>query len=163
MDFQRCRTSPEIINTYLFVQWKRAWRTIYPQFISSINPYILRGRICSPSSGGMLYIPDCWPSRQQSTKKHNTYQLYIYSIPPGGELQICPKHVEVDWRNNLRIKSATSWFLLHRRIEMHGQQNIKHIFSSQISHMFRPNMGHHQADHEKEKRNIHTVVQRLRS
>jgi hypothetical protein len=28
--------------------------------------------------------------------------------------QICPKHVEIDWWNNLRINSASSWFLLHR-------------------------------------------------
>jgi len=33
------------------------------------------GHICSPSSGGILYI---------------------YSIPPDDGLQICPKHVEVD-------------------------------------------------------------------
>ena len=42
------------------------------------------GHICSPSSGGILYI-------------YNTYQLlYIYSIPPDDVLQICPKHVEVE-------------------------------------------------------------------
>ena len=45
----------------------------------------------------------------------------IYSIPPDDELQICPKHVEVDWQNKLRINSAASWFLLYRCIEMHGQ------------------------------------------
>jgi len=39
---------------------------------------------------------------------------------------ICgPKHVEVDWQNTLRINSASSWFLLHRCIEMQGQQKIK--------------------------------------
>ena len=66
------------------------------------------------------------PANRQSTKKHNTYQLlYIYSTPPDDGLQIYPKHVEVDWRNKLRINSASSWFLLHRCIEMHGQQNIK--------------------------------------
>jgi len=42
------------------------------------------GDICSPLSGGVLYIHNNW------------YVLYIYSIPPGDELQICPKHVEVD-------------------------------------------------------------------
>ena len=51
--------------------------------------------------------------------------LYIHSIPPDNGLQICPKHVEVDWQNKLRINSGSSWFLLHRYIEMHGQQNIK--------------------------------------
>jgi hypothetical protein len=30
-----------------------------------------------------------------------------------------------DWRNRLRTNSASSWFLLHRCIEMHGQQKIK--------------------------------------
>jgi hypothetical protein len=35
------------------------------------------------------------PVNRQSTKKHNTHQLYIYSIPPDDGLQICPKHVEV--------------------------------------------------------------------
>jgi hypothetical protein len=66
------------------------------------------------------------PANRHSTEKHNTYQLfYIESIPPDDGLQIFPKYVEVDWRNNLRINSASSWFLLHRCIEMHGQQNIK--------------------------------------
>jgi hypothetical protein len=47
--------------------------------------------------------------------QHSKYQLlYIYSIPPDDGLQICPKHVEVDWRNKLRINSASSWFLLQR-------------------------------------------------
>jgi len=75
------------------------------------------GHICSPSSGGTLYIYNCWPgwdgtefhlnpANRQSTEKHNTYQLlYIYSIPPDDGLQICPKHVEVKWRNKLRINS----------------------------------------------------------
>ena len=56
------------------------------------------GHICSPSSGGTIYI-------------HNTYQLlYIYSIPPDDGQQICPKHVQVDWRNKLRTNSVSSWF-----------------------------------------------------
>ena len=38
--------------------------------------------------------------------------IYIYSIPPDYWLQICPKHVEVDWWNKQRINSASSWFLL---------------------------------------------------
>jgi hypothetical protein len=49
------------------------------------------------------------------------YKLYIYSIPPDNGLQICPKHVGVDWRNKLRINSASSWFLLLRYIEMHSK------------------------------------------
>ena len=31
-------------------------------------------------------------------------------------LKICPKHVEDDWQNKLRINSASSWFLLHGSI-----------------------------------------------
>ena len=51
---------------------------------------------------------------QQSTEKHNTYELlYIYRIPPDDGLQICPKHVAVEWRNELRINSASRWFSLH--------------------------------------------------
>jgi len=56
-------------------------------------------------------------ANQQSTKKHNMYQLlYLYSIPPDDGLKICPKHVEVDWRNKLRINSASGWFILHKFI-----------------------------------------------
>ena len=64
---------------------------------------------------------------KQPSFQHNIYQLlyvyippyiyiyiYIYGIPPDDELQICPKHVEVDWRNKLRINSASSWFSLHK-------------------------------------------------
>jgi len=56
--------------------------------------------ICSPSSGGTLYIYNNW-----YVHRYNAYQLlYIYSIPPDDGLQICPKHVEVEWWNKLRIK-----------------------------------------------------------
>jgi len=56
----------------------------------------------------------CWPANRQSTERHKTYQLlHIYSIPPHDGLQICPKHVEVDWRNELRINNASGWFSLH--------------------------------------------------
>jgi len=59
------------------------------------------GHICSPSSGGILYTYNNW------------YVLYIYSIPPDDGLQTCPKHVEVECRNKLRINSASNWFSLH--------------------------------------------------
>jgi hypothetical protein len=71
------------------------------------------GDIFSPSSGGILYIYNNW------------YVLFIYSRPPDDGLQICPKHVDADWRNKMRINTASSWFSLHGYIEMHGQQNIK--------------------------------------
>ena len=78
------------------------------------------GHICSPSSG--------WPANRQSTKKHNTCQLlYVYSTLPDDGLQICPKHVQVDWWNKLMVNSASSWFSLNGCIEMHGQQNVKFL------------------------------------
>jgi sRNA-binding regulator protein Hfq len=52
--------------------------------------------------------------------------VYFVNHPPDDGLQIRPKHVEVDWQNKLRTNSASSWVLLHRCIEMHGQQNIKY-------------------------------------
>ena len=64
-------------------------------------------------------------STESTTRTNRCIYIYIYSIPPYDGLQICPKHVEVGWRNKLRINSASSWLLLHRCIEMHGQQNIK--------------------------------------
>ena len=69
------------------------------------------------------FLVDCLLANIQSTKKHNTSKLlyiyiyiYIYSILPDDGLQIRPKHVEVDWRNKLRINSASSWFSLHGQI-----------------------------------------------
>ena len=75
------------------------------------------GHICSPSSGGTLYVYSnwyvlcflvaCllaeWPTDRQlkSTTATNFcvcvyIYIYIYSIPPDDGLQLCPKHVEVD-------------------------------------------------------------------
>jgi len=86
------------------------------------------GRICSPSSGGILYIynnwyvlcflVDCWPagrptdSQLKSAARTNCC-IYSYSIPPDDGLQIRPKYVEIDWRNKLGINSAWSWFSSH--------------------------------------------------
>jgi len=92
-------------------------------FHQSVSTYFRHIRVCSPSSGGIMCIYN--PANRQSTKKHNMYQLYIYSIPPDDGLQICPKHVEVAWWNKLWTDRASVWFLLHSSIEMHGQQNIK--------------------------------------
>ena len=62
----------------------------------------------------VVLLVECLLAGNQSTKKHSTYQLlYVYSIPPDDGLQIRPKHVKVDWRNKLRINSASSWFSLH--------------------------------------------------
>jgi hypothetical protein len=80
--------------------------------------YTTIGTCCS------FQLTVCWPG-WDGTSSISTHLLYIYSIPPDDGLQICPKRVEVDWRNKQRINGASSWFLLHRIIEMHGQQNIK--------------------------------------
>jgi len=58
--------------------------------------------ICSPSSGGVLYIYNNWDV------------LYIYSIPPDDGLQICSKHVEIDWRNKQRINKFYDRMTVHR-------------------------------------------------
>ena len=81
--------------------------------------------ICSPSSGVILYIYNNWYAlcfsvgclltSQQTVNwkaQHVAIVVYIYSIPPDDGLQICPKHVEVDWRNKLRINSASRWFFI---------------------------------------------------
>ena len=44
-------------------------------------------------------------------------------------LQICPKHVEVDWRNKLRLNFASSWFSLHGTL-------LSHIFSLLLFSLF---------------------------
>jgi len=82
------------------------------------------GHICSPSSGSILHI-------------YNTYELYIHSIPPDDVLQIWPRHVEVEWRNELRTNSASSWFLLHKSkfcffIEVHVSPNLRSSSVSQL-------------------------------
>ena len=63
---------------------------------------------------------------------HYLSSVYFVNQPPNDGLQICPKYVEVDWRSNLRVNSAPSWFLLHRYIEMQRQQHIKLIQQSSI-------------------------------
>ena len=46
------------------------------------------------------------PANRQSTEKHNMYQLLqTHSIPPDDGLQICPKHVEVDFKVTLCINN----------------------------------------------------------
>jgi hypothetical protein len=48
-----------------------------------------------------------------SWKAQHVPMLYIYSLPPDDGLQIYPKHVEVVWRNKLRLNNASSWYSLH--------------------------------------------------
>jgi hypothetical protein len=118
-----------------------------------VNQPICFRHICSPSSGGTLYVYNWYmcflvdslltglrwnsiPTRstdsQLKSTTHTICCIYIYSIPPDDGLQICLKHIEVYLQNKLRIDSASSWFLLHRCIKMQGQQNIK--FSKSISY-----------------------------
>ena len=91
----------------------------------------------------------CWPGqkhvpiavytvyRPTGSKLNNKIRtncwIYTCSIPRDDGLQICPKHVEFDGRNKLRINSASGWFLLHRCIEVHGQKNIKFIYLSPLA------------------------------
>ena len=51
-------------------------------------------------------------STRNTTRTNFCIYIYIYSVPPDDVLQICPKHVEADWRNKERINSASSWFSL---------------------------------------------------
>jgi hypothetical protein len=72
-------------------------------------------RPCNESQIDALFNFSLFPFQtgKQSTRKYNTYKLlYIYNIPPDDGLQICPKHVEVEWRNKLRINNASIWLSL---------------------------------------------------
>ena len=53
-------------------------------------------------------------SRWNSVPSWPISVVAYYSIPPDDVLQLCPKHVQVDWWNKLRINSASSLFLLHK-------------------------------------------------
>jgi hypothetical protein len=55
---------------------------------------------------------------------YNNCRIYRV-VPPGDEQQACPKHVEVDFLDKLKVNSASCWFLLYGYITMYGQQNIK--------------------------------------
>jgi hypothetical protein len=85
------------------------------------------GHICSPSSGGLLYIYNWHVLSLSVDCLLAVYQLYIYSKPPDDGLQICPKHIEVDWRNKLRINSASSWFSLREYSSVHITLYFVHI------------------------------------
>ena len=68
------------------------------------------GHICSPSPGGILYVCVC-------------VCVYIYTHTHTHTQQLV-RVVLLSW---LSVGRASSWFSLHRCIEMHGQQNI-HLF-----------------------------------
>jgi hypothetical protein len=46
-------------------------------------------------------------------------------IPPDDGQLIYSKHVEDDYRNELREKSTSCWSLLRKYNTMHGPQNVK--------------------------------------
>jgi len=98
---------------------------LYALFIPSLlrqSTSTCSGHTCSPSSGGILYMYNDWYVLCLLVKcllagLGWNCLLYVYGIPPDDGLQICPKHVEVDWRNKVRKNSASSWFSLHGRTE----------------------------------------------
>jgi len=108
------------------------------------------GHICSPSSGGILYVYNNWYVLFFSVdcllaQHYQLFYIYIYiyiyiytyTISPDDGLQICPKYVEVDWRNKLSINSISSWVSLQRCIEMHGPKNQSLLFFSKIANKTR--------------------------
>jgi hypothetical protein len=52
------------------------------------------------------------------TKIGRCCAFYLTVCWPDDRLQICPKHVEVEWQNKLRINIASNWFLLHIAINV---------------------------------------------
>ena len=65
-----------------------------------------------------LHSPDYYPFQKHAfflghPVQHVSIVVYTYSKPLDDGLQKCPKHVEVYWRNKLRMNSASSWFSLH--------------------------------------------------
>jgi len=74
------------------------------------------------------------PTDSQLKSTTRTKLLYIYSLPPDDGLQICPKHVEVDWRNKLRINSASSWFSLHGSKESYLVLKFKTVCKTDCPH-----------------------------
>jgi hypothetical protein len=103
--------STDILNGFLVLCWPCI--SIYPcngnqrdtLFILSLflqSTSTCFGHACISSSGGILYICNNW-------YVYICIYIHIYSIPPDEGLQIWPKHVELDWRNILRINSASRW------------------------------------------------------
>jgi len=112
------------ISTYLCNKNQPDALFILSLFRQSTSTFF--GHICSPSSGGIAYICNSWyvlcfsvdcplarptDSQPKSTTRTHCCIYTLYVLMMG---YICPKHVVVDWRNKLRINSASGWFLLHR-------------------------------------------------
>jgi hypothetical protein len=113
--------TPSVTSAHIPVMATRKWKTQICVIKTSLMHYLSSVYFVNQP----LHVSGIFVAHHQE-EKHSTYQLlYLYIIPPAYVLQICPKHVEIDWRNKLRINSASSWFLLHRCIEVHCQQNIQ--------------------------------------
>jgi len=131
------------INSHSAMLWCWVYQSVYVMKINLMHYLSSFYFVNQPLHVSGIFVArhqevDCLlaMANRQSTKKHNTNQLlyiYKYSIPPDDGLQICPKYIEVDWRNKLSINSAWSWFLLQRNIEVYGQQNIKKFTTAVIS------------------------------
>jgi len=57
----------------------------------------------------------------------NTICCVYSKIRPDDEQLIYSKHVEDDFKNKLREKSASCWSLLRKYITMHGPQDVKYF------------------------------------
>jgi len=78
---------------HLYLSWANPIQSIYP------HPTSWRSILILSTHLRLIYI-----------------YIYTQNISSDDGLQICPKHVEVDWWNKLRINSASSGFSLQRNI-----------------------------------------------
>jgi hypothetical protein len=79
------------------------------------------------SSGGILYIYNNW--YVLCSFQHNTYQLlYIYSTHPDDGLQICPKRVDVDWRNKQDKLCIKLIFIIQNNFEYYLDMGYPVVF-----------------------------------
>jgi len=100
-----CIKNLEIVKLYLCNKNQLDAPFILSLFRQSTSTYFRH--ICSPSSGGILYIYNNW---------------YVLCF----KLTVCWQTRPTD--SQLRLNTAPSWFLLHRYIEMRGQQNVKYRY-----------------------------------
>ena len=90
------------------------------------------GHICSPSSGGILYIYNNWyvlcflVDYSQLKSTTCTSCMYVCSIPPDDGLQICLQHVEVDIYSN--------WYVLCFSVDY--RQSTKKHNSCQLLYIY---------------------------
>ena len=95
------------IKRYFKIQIVTFYVLINIEFVGK-NSFVLNFMLCWLCSS-----ITSWPTDSQLKSTTRTNLFHIHSKPPDDRLQICPKHVEVDWRNKMRINSASNWFSLH--------------------------------------------------